>query len=63
MKRKTKKKLVLAKETLADLESGLGNVVAGATASCTGCGPPACEWSGIASCATGCGRTCTSNLC
>lgn len=59
---KKMKKLVLAKETLADLESGLGMVVAGATASCTGCGAPACPWSGVRTCVT-CGQTCTTNLC
>jgi hypothetical protein len=60
--RKKVKKLVLSKETLSDLESGLGEIAGGATASCTGCGPPACPWSGQATCVT-CGRTCTTNLC
>lgn len=55
-------KLVLAKETLADLDNGLGMAVAGATASCTGCGAPACPWSGGRTCVT-CGATCTTNLC
>lgn len=62
MRKKSLKKLVLAKETLADLESGLGNVAAGATASCTGCGAPACPWSGYRTCVT-CGATCGTNLC
>jgi hypothetical protein len=60
--KKTPKKLVLAKETLADLESGLSNVAGAATASCTGCGAPACPWSGYRTCIT-CGATCGTNLC
>ena len=64
MKKKAKK-LELSKETLAVLESdlGFGDVAGAATASCTGCGPPGCPYSGLASCATGCGHTCTTNLC
>lgn len=63
MKKKSLKKLVLAKETLADLESGvLGYVEGAATASCTGCGAPACPWSGYRTCNT-CGATCGTNLC
>jgi hypothetical protein len=66
MKKKTKK-LKLAKETLIDLQSGIGHVAAGATAayacaSGTGCGAPACPWSGYRSCNT-CGNTCGTNLC
>jgi hypothetical protein len=62
MKKKSLKKLVLAKETLTHLESGLGYVAAGATVSCTGCGAPACPWSGYRTCNT-CGATCGTNLC
>ncbi len=61
MKKKLKK-LVLSKETVADLESGLGDVAGANTASCTGCGPPACPESGLRTCVT-CRGTCTSNLC
>ena len=63
MKKQNVKKLVLSKETLVDLENGgLGNVAAGATASCTGCGAPACPYSGYRTCVT-CGATCGTNLC
>jgi hypothetical protein len=67
MKKKTVKKLVLAKETLIDLESGLPHVAAAATAAAacisgTGCGAPACPWSGYRTCNT-CGATCGTNLC
>lgn len=67
MKKKTAKKLVLAKETLTDLQSGLGHVAAAATGvygclSGTGCGEPACPYSGYRTCNT-CGATCGTNLC
>lgn len=61
MKKKKTKKLMLSKETLVDLQSGLGQVVAGAVSG-TGCGAPACPWSGVRSCNT-CGNTCGTNLC
>lgn len=61
MKKKAKK-LVLAKETLTDFEIGFGEVAGAATASCTGCGPPACPFSGLRTCVT-CGATCGTNLC
>ena len=61
MKKKLKK-LVLAKETVADLGSGIVNVAGANTVSCTGCGPPACPWSGYHTCVT-CGATCGTNLC
>lgn len=67
MKKKTAKKLMLAKETLSDLQSDLVYVAAAATAagaciSGTGCGAPACPWSGYRTCNT-CGATCGTNLC
>lgn len=62
MKKKTVKKLMLAKETLIDLQSGVEHVAAGAGVSGTGCGEPACPWSGYRSCNT-CGATCGTNLC
>ena len=61
MKKKTVKKLALAKETLVDLESGVGHI-AGGGISGTGCGEPACPWSGYRTCNT-CGATCGTNLC
>jgi len=68
MKKKTVKKLVLAKETLIDLESGLAYVAAAATAagaciSGTGCGAPACPYSGGYRTCNTCGQTCGTNLC
>ena len=67
MKKKNLKKLVLSKETLTDLQSDLGYVAAAATGvygcvSGTGCGAPACPWSGYRTCNT-CGATCGTNLC
>ncbi|HEV2856600.1 MAG TPA: hypothetical protein VHC97_27685 [Thermoanaerobaculia bacterium] len=55
MKKKTVKKLALAKETLIPLENNLDGVAGGVTLTC--------EYSGgQRTCAT-CARTCTTNLC
>ena len=66
MKKKLKK-LVLAKETLVDLEGNLGPVAGGAStlAGCisgTGCNNTGCPYSGYRTCNT-CGATCGTNLC
>jgi hypothetical protein len=64
--KKKMKKLVLAKETLVDLEGSLGPVVGGSTLpgciSGTGCNNTACPYSGYRTCNT-CGATCGTNLC
>ena len=63
MKKTVRKKLVLAKETLVDLQDGLGYVAAAATVVGGGCATYTCENSnGARTCVT-CGGTCTSNLC
>lgn len=65
--KKQVKKLVLAKETLVDLQGNLSYAATAAAVayggvSGTGCGAPACPWSGYRSCNT-CGATCGTNLC
>jgi hypothetical protein len=46
--KKTKKKLVLAKETVRSLEKAeLVNVAGGCTESCGSCGARYCEWAPI----------------
>jgi hypothetical protein len=62
MKKKTKK-LVLSKETLIDLQSGLAHVAGEGGVSGTGCGAPACPWTGGRTCNTCNNNTCGTNLC
>jgi len=65
--KKREKKLVLAKETLAYLQSDLRAVAAataaGACISGTGCGYPACPYSDYRTCVTCDRNTCGTNLC
>ena len=63
MKKKTVKKLKLAKETLIDLQNGLEHVPGGGGVSGTGCGAPACPWSDYRTCNTCNNNTCGTNLC
>lgn len=61
MKKQTKK-LVLNRETLVQLENGLGRVAGGATYNCSASCPDVCTFSGYRTCNT-CGATCGTNLC
>lgn len=61
--KKTVKKLVLAKETLLDLESGVGRIAGGGGVSGTGCGGDVCPWTGYRTCNTCNNNTCGTNLC
>lgn len=62
MKKKISKKLVLSRETLAQLNQGELLKAKGGFTPFTCQAPPACEYSGQNTCPT-CNLTCTTNRC